>query len=641
MLTSLFLWQTNFDGYATPCDDWICWYDSSMNLVAALDPAAAATGKAISFQSIPETGLVPCTTNSAAPCRWYMTLQANGAVNALYIPASKVVTFAANASWNVVAAANGNASQVSYTNVASPSLYLSAGAAAPGSAVAGTRLLQALPLTLLSNNNQASWELLPANILKCTSPSICPYKNNKKFPVPLPPTGSGGWHSLRLAAQLAVPVDLMTSTMGNLSTLAAVNNTQTLTGLALDSGLLSPEDQLAAASVLLNDLLSGAEFCGIFPGASPGGSGCIVRRGHQTGGMVGIKASLDALQLLGRSTELLEALTLSDFPSLGNMIEGGASALWSDWGDRADATGTYHSGANVCADGCAESFAAAWLSLAVKYYWTVFSGIGQADNSSGYATLILSPNVPWADANTGLSVGGAARSLDSVTSSKETPRGRVTSSFARRFSANSNEAEFEFVVPPNGTATLVVPITIGRSNITIRDLNSGSLVYTSHGGFVADRATTGLASRGGDAFTVVGSYIAAQMTAAPGRYRLLVTGSSPAVPVCTTASFGLQCPPGMRIASIEQAAFGNIARAPATCGAKAVIECAAGSSRWHVERLCLGKASCQIPWERQLFDPAGQAGICRGREGGGGARARQAELGAAPTVYAQALCARM
>lgn len=98
--------------------------------------------------------------------------------------------------------------------------------------------------------------------------------------------------------------------------------------------------------MLLNDLLSAATFCtkAVTPAFEPANRTqlCWAVRGHLTGGMVGIKATLDALQKLGRGTELLEALTLTDFPSLGNFVSAGATALWSDWDDREDAAGTYY-----------------------------------------------------------------------------------------------------------------------------------------------------------------------------------------------------------------------------------------------------------------------------------------------------------
>ena len=95
---------------------------------------------------------------------------------------------------------------------------------------------------------------------------------------------------------------------------AAVGNTQTLTALALDSQALPVADAVHTATVLLNDLLSDATFCAKAGKTSPPQAAalCWNARGHNTGGMVGIKAILDALQLLGRSTELLETLSQTD-----------------------------------------------------------------------------------------------------------------------------------------------------------------------------------------------------------------------------------------------------------------------------------------------------------------------------------------
>ena len=95
---------------------------------------------------------------------------------------------------------------------------------------------------------------------------------------------------------------------------AAVGNTQTLTALALDSQALPAADAVQTATVLLNDLLSDATFCAKAGKTSPPQAAalCWNARGHNSGGMVGIKAILDALQLLGRSTELLETLSQTD-----------------------------------------------------------------------------------------------------------------------------------------------------------------------------------------------------------------------------------------------------------------------------------------------------------------------------------------
>ena len=109
------------------------------------------------------------------------------------------------------------------------------------------------------------------------------------------------------------------------------------------------------------------------------------------------------------------------------------------------ASGEYFQGAKPCGNGCTESYSAAWLSLAVKYYYTVFAGILQPEDSAGYDSPLLSPNIPWADALTGVSYGGPERSLDFVRASMQTVHGRLASAWKRDRATHS--VQFEFVVP--------------------------------------------------------------------------------------------------------------------------------------------------------------------------------------------------
>ena len=56
------------------------------------------------------------------------------------------------------------------------------------------------------------------------------------------------------------------------------------------------------------------------------------------------------------------------------------------------------------------------------------------------------------------------------------------------------------------------------------------------------------------------------------------------------------------------------------------MSCAAGSSRHHVERLCLGKTECLLSASSEVYDPAGQLPEhCRGDEEGGEGALAEAE----------------
>ena len=520
----LYLRQTSYMGYATPCSDNICAYDSTFKLVAGI--SGAGGGDSVSFMSIPESGLAPCKTDSNVSCPWYLIVD-GGRVNAALDNGTGA--FKQVASWKRVPGLS-DTSAMSFRSQHDQSLYL---AVSPGDAPVagdvplGSRYLVAAPAASLKSGARATWSAEPPN-----APAA----------VPLPTSPPGSWHSFRSHANdtSVTPFSAdFTRKNGNLSILANVNNTQTLTGLALTSGALPPEDARGAASVLLNDLLSGATFDGAIT---------FAKRGHLTGGMVGIKATLDALALLDRGTELLEVLTLTDFPSLGNMVESGATALWSDWGDQMTADGLYFSGGAPCANGCAESFAAAWLSLAVKYYFVVFAGLTQAEGTAGYKQLVLRPNIPRP-------VRDPSRALNMVRSSMQTPHGAVESCWERGRDGGSG-VEFEFRIPPNADATLVLP-AVGLSNVSVALASEGAaaetLVYDHVVGFVAP-AASGLTAAS-PANAVVGSFAAIQLHAAPGRYKLALRGT-PGTAVCTGDDHKLECPSGMRIVAIEQAAFG-------------------------------------------------------------------------------------
>lgn len=147
----LFLRQTSYIGYSTPCNDYICWYDSTWNIVPAL--RSASTGPA-SLQAIPETGLAPCSTNSNKTCPWYLILLPDH--TCIVALDNATAAFAKAATWCVlclcwsilsilgllsarewtprsrrVIPGLSNASDVSFQSGADPSLYLSAAEAAP------------------------------------------------------------------------------------------------------------------------------------------------------------------------------------------------------------------------------------------------------------------------------------------------------------------------------------------------------------------------------------------------------------------------------------------------------------------------------------------------------------------------------
>jgi hypothetical protein len=138
-----------------------------------------------------------------------------------------------------------------------------------------------------------------------------------------------------------------------------------------------------------------------------------------------------------------------------------------------------------------------------------------------------------------------------------------------------SSVEFEFVVANGTQATIVLPVAVPRSNLSLVDQATGALVFASTpGAGAAERhprdprslprvdSSSSLAAFANGSLTVVGSYVAISFDGVPpGHHKLTLRGASPAVPACASAG-KLRCPSGMTVLSVEQAAFGRITPPP-------------------------------------------------------------------------------
>ena len=142
-----------------------------------------------------------------------------------------------------------------------------------------------------------------------------------------------------------------------------------------------------------------------------------------------------------------------------------------------------------------------------------------------------------------------------------------------------SSVEFEFVVANGTRATIVLPVAVPRSNLSLVDQATGTLVFASTpGAGAAERhpreprlhprslprveSSSSLAAFANGSLTVVGSYVAISFDGVPpGHHKLTLRGASPAVPACASAG-KLRCPSGMTVLSVEQAAFGRITPPP-------------------------------------------------------------------------------
>eukprot|EP01046_Picozoa_sp_COSAG06_P033493 COSAG06_NODE_3422_length_5370_cov_2.834187_3_plen_670_part_00 len=364
-----------------------------------------------------------------------------------------------------------------------------------------------------------------------------------------------------------------------LPVLASRNQTQSLLSLVLTAGPgMTQSTQQNLMVALLNDLMSMDQNCVLSGGGNPAGNnyGCFRQRAHFTGGMVGFKATVEALQQFERIDELYETLANTDWPGFGFMVANNATVLWESWG----VILPLNKGVALIDDAC---ISAGWLGSIAKYFFTQFSGISQSVDSVGYIHPKIKPLVP-------MRMGG----LDAVQAHLRVPAGTLLSSWVRH---NPTHIQTNFSVPVGSfSATLGVPtLNISRPIVTV----GGTVVFES-GRTTEAAGTHGLVSAH---YTAAGSSVALEFTTSgSGTWAFQVTGSAPTTIGPTSANIGaelsLHCPLGSgRILNIPKATYG-------------ADGCSSGGAQFLLEKLCMLKATCTIPVLDSVFDPAKQ--ICRG-----------------------------
>jgi hypothetical protein len=226
------------------------------------------------------------------------------------------------------------------------------------------------------------------------------------------------------------------------------NGSQYSNAFALELGIVPSGDVAAVTANLVLDLQT-------------------VNRGHFSGGILGLKYTVDALMRQGRSDVLLEAMTRTDYPSFGWMLARGPGTIWEDWvGDMSRNHPT--------------------LGAVATWFYEGLAGLRPDPAGPGYKRSFVTPQVPT----------GLARAAGSVT----TPHGQLTSAWER----SGSRLTLTVTVPANTTATIVVP-TLGSSAPAISE--GGTTVWSGGRG----TAVSGLAPVGpqgeGIAFTAqAGSY---------------------------------------------------------------------------------------------------------------------------------------
>lgn len=218
---------------------------------------------------------------------------------------------------------------------------------------------------------------------------------------------------------------------------------------------------------------------------------------HVTTGSVGTKYVYQALGRYDRNDLALAVSERTDFPSFGYMVKNGPGTIWESWVNSSAPNGT----SSKDHIGLAGSIG--------QWYYEQLAGI--QPGSAGWRTFSLAPSV----------VGD----LTHVTSSQQTVRGRVESSWRR----SGSTLTYHAVVPVGSTATIELPLLGGPAS-TVRE--GSQTLWTA--GHPAD-PVAGLA---------VGSATgkALHLTAGSGDYTFTVTAPSTPVSALAIISTGNPAP---------------------------------------------------------------------------------------------------
>lgn len=186
------------------------------------------------------------------------------------------------------------------------------------------------------------------------------------------------------------------------------NGTQTACVLPLAFGLVSEGESGRVARRLIEQIEGPA-------------------RGHIATGLVGGQFLHRTLAAVGRPDLALAIATHRDYPSLGYMVEQGATTVWELWnGDTADPA--MNSGNHVMLTGDL-----------LEWMYADLAGIEPGDDGGGFRTIRMQPRF--------------VKGLDFVEAAYDSPYGRIESRWRRE----EGRIRWEVVVPANAEAEAVLP----------------------------------------------------------------------------------------------------------------------------------------------------------------------------------------
>ncbi|MBA2813363.1 family 78 glycoside hydrolase catalytic domain [Streptomyces sp. KM273126] len=184
---------------------------------------------------------------------------------------------------------------------------------------------------------------------------------------------------------------------------------------------------------------------------------------HLQNDMYGSRYEFDILSEYGYTDIALKAVTQTGVPGYVDQIAKGATSLWEQWTDRLSVNHHYRS--NVAT-------------------WFYQSLAGIRPTSTAYETLRIRPRIPSAAVNSRVPENTedtdlAPATLDHVSASIDTVRGRVSSEWRRR---QDGRIDLAVTIPYNTEAEVWVPtrnkpVTAPRGVDFVRDDTSGGAPY--------------------------------------------------------------------------------------------------------------------------------------------------------------------
>ena len=152
-------------------------------------------------------------------------------------------------------------------------------------------------------------------------------------------------------------------------------------------------------------------------------------KGHLNCGYIALEVLFEGLAKVGANNIAYTAMNQTDFPSFGYMLKNGATTLWEQFDGQNSENHPF-------------------LGCCLTWFYRRLAGVNSDPESPAYKHLIVRPVL--------------ADSLESVTYSKMSPYGRVSSNVSH----NSDRVRIIVDVPVGSNATIYVPAA-GMPNLTV------------------------------------------------------------------------------------------------------------------------------------------------------------------------------